>query len=346
MFRVILSALLFAIFSFMSATASFADIEAEAEFARLHLDVQPASGWKKEEISSSMFSTCVAYVNKVDSIVLMGCPLVDGNEFKQELKEAKENELGVVAGKGCLVGRYDGAMSTLYVPLKKGGGGAFFIIGADGDPLSDDKNIVTIVKNGVHMTAFDPKLAQRSEPMLRAFRDFAIPSKLPSLPPIILYHQEELLKQYSAKRNWKLEPAFGWVERAPACDPSCLGRDAKPVAYAEYILPKIMDMTIKLCASSQSAQEIARDFYTKEKELEKEYPQSGESWNEPIEKSGTCIIESSTAKRRSIICLTSSKGMYSEISIDATKDASFKPAWELLGTLRTDNPKLFPQSYE
>lgn len=75
MFRVILSALLFAIFSFMSATASSADIEAEAEFARLHLDVQPASGWKKEEISSSMFSTCVAYVNKADNIILMACPL-------------------------------------------------------------------------------------------------------------------------------------------------------------------------------------------------------------------------------------------------------------------------------
>ncbi len=47
MFRVILSALLFAVFSLMPATASFADIEGETEFARRHLDVKPASGWKK-----------------------------------------------------------------------------------------------------------------------------------------------------------------------------------------------------------------------------------------------------------------------------------------------------------
>lgn len=62
------------------------------------------------------------------------------------------------------------------------------------------------------MTAFDPKLAQHAEPMLRAFSDFAIPVQFLPLSPFIPYNQEERQEQYSDRRNWKLEPASGWRE--------------------------------------------------------------------------------------------------------------------------------------
>lgn len=41
---------MFAVFSVISAAASFADSMNKAEFARMHMDVKPVAGWKKSEI--------------------------------------------------------------------------------------------------------------------------------------------------------------------------------------------------------------------------------------------------------------------------------------------------------
>lgn len=44
---------MFAVFSVISAAASFADSMNKAEFARMHMDVKPVAGWKKSEIEIS-----------------------------------------------------------------------------------------------------------------------------------------------------------------------------------------------------------------------------------------------------------------------------------------------------
>ena len=84
--------------------------------------------------------------------------------------------------------------------------------------------------------------------------DFAIPAKFPSLSPVILFDQEELLEQYSAGRNWKLALPPGWIELAPFSRQYCLAQEGHPQAYARYIVPDKLTVTIKICFLPKSAE--------------------------------------------------------------------------------------------
>lgn len=220
------------------------------------------------------------------------------------------------------------------------------MIGEAKDDTANDKYWVPVDKNGVQFVGLDPKLAQRAEPMLRAFKDFAIPAKFPSLSPVILFDQEELLEQYSAGRNWKLALPPGWIELAPFSRQYCLAQEGHPQAYARYIVPDKLTVTIKICSSPKSAEEIIRAFYDDEKRAERESPQNGRFCKEPVEKNGSWKVECATPQNNKILWISSDNGHYSEIEISALKGEYLKPAWELLGTLRTDNPEIFPHGYE
>lgn len=68
-------------------------------------------------------------------------------------------------------------------------------------------------------TAFKWPLRSEADPARGTYaariQRFRHSGKAAPLPPVITYSQEELLEQYSAKRNWKLDLAPGWIERAP-----------------------------------------------------------------------------------------------------------------------------------
>ena len=70
-------------------------------------------------------------------------------------------------------------------------------------------------------------------------------------------------------------------------------------------------------------------------------PKMADSAKEPVEKNGSWKVECATPQNNKILWISSDNGHYSEIEISALKGESLKPAWELLGTLRTDNPEIF-----
>lgn len=119
----------------------------------------------------------------------------------------------------------------------------------------------------MQFAGLDLKLAQRADLMSRASKDFAIPAKFPSLSPAILFDQEELLEQYCARRTWKLALPPSWIEQAPFMRQDCFEQDGQSQAYAKYIMPEKLAVSIKICSSPKSAKEIIRAFHDGEKRL-------------------------------------------------------------------------------
>lgn len=344
-FRIVLCVFFFVMLSSWTAAISLANVEEDAEFVRLHLDVKPLAGWKKVEVHSGLCKGCMTYADEGEGIALLACPILNKKDLQEFMEDKKGNNQAMSIGKGVVSQGYDGTTASLVLPLKEGEGGALFIIQGECEGESYYKHVVPVYKKGVQMLAFNPKLLQRVEPMLRAFKNFDIPEKLPDLVPIIIDDQEALTEKYSAKRNWNLVLTPGWIERAPVMKASCLdGGDA--MAYAKYILSDYTQLRITVRTSSKSAEEIAKNFYDNMKNFEKEFPDSGEFWSGVAEKNGTWILEKSQHKYKDIYYITSSNGLYSEIEIETLKNKSFKDGLDLLGRLRPDDPAIFPRSYE
>lgn len=346
MLRIILFAFLVTCSIGVTEGKSFAFMNNDdAEFAKMHLYVDFPYGWKKGKINTILFMDCIPYANEEEGMVLMACPVVGKKHFHDHIKDEKNSKDAHVIGNAIVKRRDKGKTVFVSAPLKKGEGGAFFVITGDFDDdvfCCKDKDRVLITQNGVQMLAIDPKLLQRAEPMLRAFRDFDIPEKMPIFPPIVIGDQEDLTEKYAAKRNWKLELPPGWIEMAPLMKASCLD-GGYALTYADYILPEHMRLQITICPSQKSAEEIARYFYYT---MKKGFPRSDESCGAPVEKNGSWTLEALGGKFGRIQYITSSNGLYSEIVMETLNDHSFDPGRELLGRLRPDDPALFPRGYE
>ena len=171
----------------------------------------------------------------------------------------------------------------------------------------------------MQFVGLDPKLAQRAEPMLRAFKDFAIPAKFPSLSPVILFDQEELLEQYSAGRNWKLALPPGWIELAPFSRQYCLAQEGHPQAYARYIVPDKLTVTIKICSFPKAPKEIITRFYDDEKRAEGNRPKWRILQKSLLRKTAPGKWSAQLPKTIKYSWISSDNGHYSEIEISALK---------------------------
>lgn len=128
MFRVILSALLFAGFSVISASASFAESKEDAEFTRRHLDVVPPEGWIKEKVPLSGYDECLGYRQPQRRITMVVCPVADGKEFEDMLEEANAAPTSGNIDGCAVIHKVMNPTETLLVPLKTGEGGAIIDI--------------------------------------------------------------------------------------------------------------------------------------------------------------------------------------------------------------------------
>ena len=152
-------------------------------FSRQYLNVKPPAGWIGQE-ASGFFRNCMAYAHEKEGILLQACPLADKHDLEQVLTNEKDEGAASLAGQSTVRQSDDGTTALFVVPLKNSSGGALIIVMLHTENENDDKYTVMVNKNGVDMPTFVPKLLQRAEPMLRAFKDLAIPVTLPVLPPI------------------------------------------------------------------------------------------------------------------------------------------------------------------
>lgn len=193
---ILLSILLWQAIPALAATGS------NMEFMRLHLDVQPAAGWTKVVAPTASVADCVGYRGKKAGVALLVCPIAGEKDFAEVLADEKKSRTVVNADKCVISQGYEGMSVTIVAPLKKGRGGAFFILSLS-EPVEENfyKCLVEVSKNGVAMPALDAKLLQKAEPMLRCFRDLAIPSTLPVFNPAIIADEDTLAEIAAHKRK-------------------------------------------------------------------------------------------------------------------------------------------------
>lgn len=179
---------------FWHAVPAPALTERDMEFMRRHLDVQPAPDWiKVESPGRSETADCVGYRNKESGVALLACPIAGKKDFAEVLADEKKAVTWVMADKCVISQEYDGRSVTIVAPLKKGSGGAFFLLSLN-EPVEENfyKCLVEIQKNGQTITALDAKLLQKAEPMLRVFRDFAMPATLPVFHSVPIVDKDTL----------------------------------------------------------------------------------------------------------------------------------------------------------
>lgn len=175
-------------FGLQPLTAAHAAEKNPAAFSRQHLNVKPPAGWIGQE-ASGFFRDCMAYTHEKEGIILQACPLADKHDLEQVLANEKDEGAASLADQSTVRQSDDGTTALFVAPLKNSPGGALIIVVLHVENENDDKYIVMVNKNGVDMPAFAPKLLQRADPMLRAFKDLAIPATLPVLPPIEFENQ-------------------------------------------------------------------------------------------------------------------------------------------------------------